>query len=92
MGGAIIILATIPFTQSSEIRSSAFRPLYRKLFWLFVVDFIVLMWIGQQVVEEPFITIGQVATVFYFLFFIVIIPFFGKFESFLLRMDTRDAS
>ena len=91
MGAAILILATIPFTQSSEIRSSAFRPLYRKLFWLFVANFVVLMWIGQNVVEEPYITIGQVSTAFYFFYFIVIIPFFGKFESFLLRMNTSAA-
>jgi ubiquinol-cytochrome c reductase cytochrome b subunit len=90
MGAAIIILATIPFTQSSEIRSSAFRPLYRKLFWLFTANFLILMWVGQMVVEEPFITIGQFSTAFYFIFFVVIIPFFGKFESFLLRMDTED--
>ena len=49
------------------------------------------MWIGQNVVEEPYITIGQVSTVFYFFYFIVIIPFFGKFESFLLRMNTSAA-
>lgn len=91
MGAAILILATVPFTNSSEIRSSVFRPLYRKLFWLFVANFVVLMWIGQNVVEEPYITIGQVSTAFYFFYFIVIIPFFGKFESFLLRMNTSAA-
>ena len=86
MGGAILIMMTIPFTNSSEIRSSYFRPLYTKLFWLFAADCLILMWIGQNVVESPYVEIGQVATVFYFLYFLVIIPFFGKFESYLLRM------
>jgi ubiquinol-cytochrome c reductase cytochrome b subunit len=37
--GAILVLYTIPYTQSSEIQSSSFRPIYRLLFWLFVADF-----------------------------------------------------
>ena len=86
MGGAILIMLTMPFTNSSAIRSSYFRPLYTKLFWVFAATCLVLMWIGQNVVESPYVEIGQVATVFYFLYFLVIIPFFGKFESYLLRM------
>ena len=69
MGGAILIMLTIPFTNSSEIRSAAFRPLYKKIFWLFVADCLILGWIGQNVVETPFIEIGQLATVFYFAYF-----------------------
>ena len=88
MIGAILILLTIPFTQSSEVRSSTFRPMFKVLFWIFVADFLILGWIGQMVVEYPFVEIGQVATAFYFFYFLVIIPFFGKFESYLLRLDT----
>ena len=83
--GAILILYTIPFTQSSEVQSSAFRPFYRVIFWLFVADFLILLWIGQQIVEEPFILVGQIATFFYFAFFILVIPGLGYFESFLIR-------
>ena len=86
MVGAILILLTIPFTQSSEIRSSTFRPLFKILFWIFVADFLILGWIGQNVVEYPFVEIGQIATAFYFAYFLIIIPFFGYFESYLLRM------
>ena len=90
MVGAILILLTIPFTQSSEIRSSTFRPLFKILFWVFIADFLILGWIGQNVVEYPFVEIGQVATVFYFAYFLIIIPFFGYFESFLLRMKVEN--
>jgi len=83
--GAILVLYTIPYTQSSEIQRSCFRPLYRIIFWLFVADFLILLWIGQQIVEEPFILVGQVGTVFYFAFFLVIIPGLGKFETFLIN-------
>ena len=82
-------MLTIPFTQSSEVRSSTFRPMFKVLFWIFIADFLILGWIGQKVVEYPFVEIGQVATVFYFFYFLVIIPFFGKFESYLLRMNVN---
>jgi ubiquinol-cytochrome c reductase cytochrome b subunit len=85
MFGAIAVLYTLPFTQSSEVQSSAFRPIYRLFYWLFVGDFLILLWIGQQIVEEPFILVGQIATVFYFLFFLVIIPGLGRVERYLMR-------
>jgi ubiquinol-cytochrome c reductase cytochrome b subunit len=87
MFGAIAILYTIPYTQSSEVQRTAFRPIYRIIFWLFVADFLILLWIGQQIVEEPFVTVGQIATVFYFAFFLVIIPGLGYLESYLIRYN-----
>ena len=86
MGAAILIMLTIPFTNSSEIRSSYFRPIYTKIFWFFAADCLILMWIGQNVVESPYVEIGQIATVIYFAYFIIVIPFFGHFERYLLRM------
>jgi len=81
MGGALVILFAIPFINTSEIRSSQFRPLFRKLFWLLVVDFLILGWIGQKPVETPFIEVGQIATLFYFVFFIILIPSLGIIEK-----------
>ena len=69
MGAAILIMLTIPFTNSSEIRSSYFRPIYTKIFWIFAADCLILMWIGQNVVESPYIEIGQIATVILFCIF-----------------------
>ena len=45
-----------------------------------VVDFLLLGWIGQNVVEFPFIEIGQVLTLFYFLYFLLILPFLSYLE------------
>ena len=59
----------IPFTNSSEIRSSTFRPLYKILYWLLVVSFLLLGWIGQKPVDYPYTIIGLVPLVYYFLFF-----------------------
>jgi len=85
MGGALVILLFLPFIHQSEIRSAAFRPLYRKGFWFFAVNFLILGWIGQNVVETPFIEIGQVATIFYFIYFLVLIPVIGILENRLVR-------
>ena len=81
MGGALVILFAIPFINTSEIRSSQFRPIFRVFFWLLVVDFLILGWIGQKPVESPFVEVGQIATIFYFIFFIVLIPLIGIIES-----------
>src|SRR3981189_389136 len=59
MIGAILILLAMPVLDTSRIRGSAFRPLMKIAYWLFVVNFIILMWCGGQHVEEPFITLGQ---------------------------------
>ena len=86
MVAAIAGLAALPYINTSEVRSSAFRPLFRKFYWLFVVDCLLLGWIGQNVVEYPYVEIGQLATVYYFAFLFVIIPVLGRVESLLMRV------
>ncbi|OED35945.1 hypothetical protein AB834_03585 [PVC group bacterium (ex Bugula neritina AB1)] len=85
MFGAILCFIFIPFITSSEFKSTSFRPLFKKLFWLFVVDCFVLGWVGQNEVESPFIEIGQISTLYYFVFLLVIIPITGRFESSVIR-------
>ena len=87
MGGALVVLFTIPFTNTSEIRGPQFRPLFRIAFWLLVVDFLILGWIGQKAVETPFIEVGQIATVIYFAFFLFVIPGLGLFETKLVNFE-----
>jgi ubiquinol-cytochrome c reductase cytochrome b subunit len=50
------------------------------------MDFIVLAWIGGQPVEEPYYMIGQIATFYYFLYFIVILPLLAKIENFIYKI------
>jgi len=85
MVGAILILLILPFTNTSCVRSSAFRPIYRQFYWLLVIDFLMLGWIGQEAVARPFVAIGQVATVFYFFFFIILFPLIGLIENSLMQ-------
>jgi len=78
---AVLVLLVLPFVNTSEVRSSLYRPIHQKLFWLLVADYILLGYLGQQVPESPFIEIGQIASVYYFAYFLVIIPVLGRFEK-----------
>jgi len=80
-----ISLLALPFINTSPIRSSNFRPIHRKFFWLIVADTLLLSWIGQKPVEDPYILIGQIASVFFFFYFLIVIPFLGRFEHYLTQ-------
>ena len=86
MGGALVMLLLMPLLNTSEIRSTAFRPIFRKLYWFLMADFLILGWIGGNEVETPFIEIGQIATVLYFAFFLIFVPVLGKLEAILMRV------
>jgi len=94
LGGVLAIalvfvsLLALPFINSSEVRSSSFRPLHKVFFWLLVSDCIILGWIGQKPVEEPYVTIGQLASVYFFLYFLVIMPVLGNLENYLIVYPT----
>jgi len=81
MFGSLLILLILPITDLSRIRGSTFRPAMKFAFWLLVVDFFILMWIGSQHPETPYVEIGQVATAFYFVWFLILVPFIGLFEN-----------
>ena len=81
MFGSIAVLFVLPWLDRSPVRSARFRPLYRQFFWLFLIDCVVLGWVGANPAEGHFILIGRIATVYYFLHFIVIIPLLGIFEK-----------
>ena len=81
MIGAILILLALPVLNTSKIRSSKFRPIFSFAYWFLVSDFLILGWIGQKPVESPYIEIGMGATIFYFLFFLMLLPLIGLIES-----------
>jgi ubiquinol-cytochrome c reductase cytochrome b subunit len=87
MFGSLLILLTIPFTNSSEIRSTAFRPIFKVCYWLLVVAFLLLGWVGQMPVEYPYTEIGVISMIYYFGFFMLVIPFVGHLESYLVRFQ-----
>ena len=83
MFGSIAVLFLLPILNTSRIRSTTYRPIFKFFFWVFLADFAVLLWSGQKPVEKVFIFVAQVATVYYFLFFLIIVPVVGKIETLL---------
>lgn len=67
---AILVLLLLPGLNTSIVRSSHFRSLYSVFYWFLVADFFLLGWVGQKPVEDPFILVGLVATLYYFWAFI----------------------
>jgi hypothetical protein len=90
MISAILVLFLLPIINTSETRSSKFRPIFKIIYWCLFSDFIILGWIGQKPVESPFIEIGMFATMFYFLFMIVLVPLIGAIEKVLVGAKRLD--
>nr|QYK91743.1 cytochrome b [Dacus haikouensis] len=68
---SIAILAILPFYNLSKFRGIQFYPINKILFWIMVVTVILLTWIGARPVEEPYVLVGQILTVIYFLYYII---------------------
>lgn len=81
MFAALLIFLIMPIADTSRIRGNQFRPLNKFFFWVQVVVFGLLMWIGSQHPVEPFVLVGQVSTVLYFAWFIVFVPVIGIIEN-----------
>jgi ubiquinol-cytochrome c reductase cytochrome b/c1 subunit len=80
MFGAIAVLAFLPWLDTSRVRSTAYRPLYKPFFWVFVADAVLLGWLGAKPAEGWYVIAAQLATAYYFLHFLVILPVLGFIE------------
>ena len=80
MFSAIFVLFLLPWLDTSKVRSATFRPIYKILFWIFLIDAIVLGWVGSKPAEGIYIIVSRIATLYYFLHFLIILPLLGKFE------------
>ena len=85
---SLLILLIIPILDISRIRGSQFRPIIRFSFWIFVINFFILIFIGSQHVESPYVEIGQFATAFYFIWFLIVVPIIGILENTLIDIAT----
>lgn len=92
MALAIFILALLPIIDTSSFRSTFFKPLNLWLFWYFFADSISLGWIGQEIVESPFIEMGIFVTFSYFCYFIPLLPLTGYLENSVIKNQLRHAS
>jgi ubiquinol-cytochrome c reductase cytochrome b subunit len=81
MFGAIAILFILPWLDRSPVRSARFRPVFRIFFWLLFVDALALGYLGGMPAEGIYVTLSRVATAWYFLHFLVILPMLSVFEN-----------
>ena len=81
MFSAIAVLFVLPWLDTSPVRSTRFRPMYKPFLALFVIAFFALGYVGGLPPDGPNVVIGQVATAYYFMHFLVVLPLLGKLEK-----------
>ena len=80
MFASILILLLMPWLDGSKVKSSRFRPIYAMFFWIFFLDCLLLGYIGGNPAEGVFVIMGQWATFYYFVHFLVIVPLVSRLE------------
>ncbi|MSO84597.1 MAG: cytochrome b [Rhodospirillales bacterium] len=80
MFASLFILLLLPWLDRSKVRSARYRPIHRQFFWILVIDCFILGYVGANPPEGHFIPLGQAATAYYFLHFLVVIPLISLFE------------
>ena len=82
MGGAVIILFFLPWLDNSEVKSMRYRPSWNKyLYAIFVINFLILGYLGVQPVSAIGERVSQVGTLFYFGFFFLM-PWWSRLGTF----------
>nr|QHR83549.1 cytochrome b [Coleonyx variegatus sonoriensis] len=82
---SIMILFIFPLLHTAKQRSHIFRPLSQIMFWTFIANILILTWIGGQPVEDPYIIIGQLSSITYFILILLISPLINKTENSMLN-------
>ncbi|HEY7645068.1 MAG TPA: cytochrome b N-terminal domain-containing protein [Hyphomicrobiales bacterium] len=81
MFGAIVVLCFAPWLDTSRERSSRYRPIYKWFFWVLVVDCLALGYLGSKPPEGGYLIASQLATAYYFIHFLIVLPLVGIFET-----------
>jgi ubiquinol-cytochrome c reductase cytochrome b subunit len=80
MFSSILLLFFLPWLDRSPVRSGHYRPVFKRFFWLLLLDVVVLTWVGGATPTPMVVAISQIATLYYFAHFLIILPLVSKFE------------
>jgi ubiquinol-cytochrome c reductase cytochrome b subunit len=82
MGGSLLILFLLPWLDRSPVRSGTFRPMFKWFYWLFVLNFLTLVYLGAQ---DPSVVVynylAKLCTAYYFIYFLIILPVLSRIET-----------
>ena len=92
MFSAILVIMLLPVMDLGRSRGLQFKPLSKIFFWIFVGNFLILMLLGAKHVEDPFISFGQISTLFYFVYFTIIVLFVNLTENTFMNLNSLNLS
>jgi ubiquinol-cytochrome c reductase cytochrome b/c1 subunit len=81
MFGSILVLAFLPWLDTSRVKSATYRPLYKQFFWVFVLVCLGLGYLGSRPAEGGYVVAARILTVYYFIHFLIILPLLGLVET-----------
>ncbi len=81
MFGAIAVLFFVPWLDTSRVRSTKYRPIYRWFFWLFVISCLALGYLGAKPADGIYVFWARVFTFYYFAHFLIVMPIVGLIET-----------
>lgn len=90
MFSSLFIILILPKADLGLTKGFQFRPLSKIMFYVFVINFLILMQLGAKHVESPFIELGQISTALYFFYFLVIVPLISIIENTLIDLYQGD--
>nr|QPC56046.1 cytochrome b [Ophiocordycipitaceae sp.]QUT09480.1 cytochrome b [Ophiocordycipitaceae sp.]QUT09508.1 cytochrome b [Ophiocordycipitaceae sp.]QUT13238.1 cytochrome b [Ophiocordycipitaceae sp.]DAJ12166.1 TPA_asm: cytochrome b [Ophiocordycipitaceae sp.] len=91
MFSSLIIILLLPKADLGLTKGLQFRPISKIMFYTFVINFLILMQLGAKHVESPYIELGQVSTILYFSYFLVIVPVSSIIENTLIEVERRSS-
>ena len=81
MFASLFVLIIFPWLDTSKVRSAIFRPIYKQFYWFLVADVIILGYMGAMPAEGWYLLVARVATAYYFIHFLIILPILGYKEK-----------
>jgi len=87
MFGALLIILLLPIVDLGLQKGFQFRPISKIMFYIFVVNFLILLSLGAKHVESPYVELGQISTIIYFGYFLIGLPLISILENILVYIN-----